>query len=727
MIATFYRKFSLHLLALVLLSFPYLTFLADSLPSNNDIETWLPRESEVRANYEAFKAEFGAEEIVLIGIAEHASDDRLVEALCARIERRPEIRKCWSPERLKAVMQEFGVSHQNADERLTGLAVSESGKLVGLIALLSEAGLNDRASTVAGIRQDLRYCQLHGDDAHLAGAPVVVAELDRLGSQENNRAFFLITLFICLCLLYYSIRQWKLTLAILGLTVWAINLTQAIIHLAGGEMNFILGALSVMVMVFTLAISIHVLHYFEASHASEDRLSAALRLAGKPCGLATLTTVIGLLSLTVSDIAPVKQFGYGAALGSLVALLTGLGLTPAVLTIWPHRPVGPHYSAGVFTHTATWLLARSKAVALITGGMVLFTCAGLFSLETKIEPLDFLPRDSKILADVLRIESDLTNSESIEAVVDFDDYDLTFVEKLEKVREFEACIARHPSVRHTMSLATFFPKEMPDSPLAAARILGKANASQGESDFISDGERYWRISARITPRPDVAKNQTFLELQEMTTGLPITLTGIAPLLQQAQREIFEGFWESFAMAFVIITIVMIISLRSLKAGLIAMIPNLTPICIVFGSLGWLHYPVDIGMMMTGSIALGIAVDGTFHFLVRYQDYYRRTGDSPWSSKNALLQTGLPIFKAAVVTGIGMLALTMSSFAPTARFGLLMTMLLFAAVIGDLILLPALLTLRPGSTRNHRPPHFEQGAIREQVSRDLHTARADSIR
>src|SRR5690606_32766416 len=115
----------------------------------------------------------------------------------------------------------------------------------------------------------------------------------------------------------------------LGLTVWAINLTQAIIYLTGGEMNFILGALSVMVMVFTLAISIHVLHYFEASHANDDPLRAALRLAGKPCGLATLTTVIGALSLTVSDIAPIKQFGYAASLGSLVALFAGLGLMPA--------------------------------------------------------------------------------------------------------------------------------------------------------------------------------------------------------------------------------------------------------------------------------------------------------------------------------------------------------------------------------------------------------------
>ncbi|HBL47439.1 MAG TPA: hypothetical protein DDZ90_29055 [Planctomycetaceae bacterium] len=160
---------------------------------------------------------------------------------------------------------------------------------------------------------------------------------------------------------------------------------------------------------------------------------------------------------------------------------------------------------------------------------------------------------------------------------------------------------------------------------------------------------------------------------------------------------FTGFWESFSMAFVIITVVMIVSLRSIKAGLVAMVPNLTPICIVFGILGWYQIPIDIGIMMTASIALGIAVDGTFHFLVRYQSQYRLTRNSAQASRNSLLMTGEPIFTAAVITGTGMLALTLSNFVPTARFGYMMTSLLVAALVGDLVLLPCLLALRPEKT------------------------------
>jgi predicted RND superfamily exporter protein len=150
---------------------------------------------------------------------------------------------------------------------------------------------------------------------------------------------------------------------------------------------------------------------------------------------------------------------------------------------------------------------------------------------------------------------------------------------------------------------------------------------------------------------------------------------------------------------VIITVVMVVSLRSLGTGIVAMIPNLTPILLVFGVLGWAGWHVDIGMMMSGSIALGIAVDGTFHFLVRYHDQRRDGASRHESSRDALKRTGPPILQAAIVAAAGMLALSLSPFLPTQRFGLLTAAMLVTALLGDLVLLPALLAL--GSRRTDR--------------------------
>jgi predicted RND superfamily exporter protein len=736
MVASFYQAHAKTLLWGVAITFPLLALQADLIPSNNDIETWLPRDAEVRTTYEQFKRDFGADETVLIAVPARMAEPKLVAAVASRLNALPGVRQCWTKASVQEAMRDMNVPPAEMERRLSGFVVSRDGKTVGLVVILSKTGLENRLETVKNIREQLAYCQLDDEAVSLAGSPIVVAELDRLGNSKNNKQFFLITLLISLALLYYSLRDWKLTAAILGITVWAINLTTVIVMLTGGEMNFILGALSVMVMVFTLANCVHFLHYFHASRHEPNPLNAALRRAWKPCGLATLTTTIGLLSLMVSDIGAVRSFGVAASIGSVVAMMTALGLMPAVLTVC--KPTHPleHEAEGWFVRASHWLMDRRRPVAVVIGMVFAATSVGLIWLESRIEPLDFLPKNNRVLTDVQRVEAKLTKMSSIEAVVDFGDDDSAFVTKLEKVRRIEEQIQAHPCIDKTMSAASFFPARLPDDPYQTAALLKRAQQRwSGNHDFIADGERLWRISARIPASPERSRKQIIEELQLAVQGVPlapksevegqrsevggrrseqrnsdfrlpasafrppsVTFTGVAPLLEEAQQSIFTGFWESFITAFGIISLVMVISLRSLKAGLVAMFPNLWPICIVFGMLGWLRIPVDIGMMMTGSIALGIAVDGTFHFLVHYEQRHRDLKDTADASRDALLQTGAPILKAGVIAAIGMLALTLSNFVPTARFGYMMALLLMAALVGDLVLLPVILAMRPRWSR-----------------------------
>ena len=185
----------------------------------------------------------------------------LIESVCGRIERLPGIRHCWSPSRLHDVMHEHLVTKSDIQHRLEGMFVSKDGLRVGVVAMLSEAGIKDRAGTVAGIRHVLEYCQLTQNAVNVAGAPVVIAELNRLGGRENNKLFFMISLGISACLLFYQLRDWRLTGMILGLTVLAIEMSVTILKLTGGEMNFVLDALPVMVMVFTLEVAVHLLNF----------------------------------------------------------------------------------------------------------------------------------------------------------------------------------------------------------------------------------------------------------------------------------------------------------------------------------------------------------------------------------------------------------------------------------------------------------------------------------
>jgi len=622
MLSSFYQRYSLPLLAAVMLSFPVLFWHAEHIHSNNDQETWLPRETPVRAAYERFKRDFGVEEVIIIGFKGETRDARLFESLAKRLERIPGIRQCWTPERFMNIMKDFGVEDAEAAFRLQGLVLSESGTTSGIVALLTEDALGKRTTLVKAVRKEMEYCQLDVPDVFLSGAPVIVSELDRLGSQKANRRFFIVTLILSLGLLYYSSRHWGLSLSLLGLTLWGINLTMALLKMWGGEMNFILGSLPIMVMIFTLSISIHFLSYYTAAieENQPDPLAHAMRQSWKPCLLSTITTLIGLCSLNVSSIAPVQQFGLAAAIGSVVALVAGLGLTPAILVTWPNCLVKVQSHGHLFRVWGEVVLRHHRRILAAAALCMLILGVGLLKLRSRIDPVEFLPTNNSVAQDLRRIEKELTAVDSIEAVIDFqDDIGLPFLQKMDRVRELERRLRTHPSVRHTISLATFFPNELDGGALEVMGLLKKAQSKTGDQDYLAEGDRLWRISARIDTHLESGPTTAKLleEFSTLLAGSKFRLTGIAPMLESAQNEIFTGFWESFASAFCIISVVMVISLWSVRNGMIAMIPNLIPIWLVFGVIGFLGMNVDIGMMMTGSIALGISVDCTFHFLVRF--------------------------------------------------------------------------------------------------------------
>lgn len=696
MISHFYAHYSRLLLWAVALSFPVLWYIAEQIPSNNDVETWLPRDTPVRREYEEFKQDFGAEELIVIGLRHSDVDDKLVEALAGRLDRLAGIRRCWTPARMIARMTEFGVDEKEASRRLTGLLQSQSGDMIGVIAILSEKGVQNRNETSAQVKAALRYCQFDPDQVALTGAPIIVSELDRLGSQKSNRQFFLITCAISLALLYYSFGHWGLSLAMLMVTLWGIYLNQAILAACGGEMNFILGSLAVMVMIFTLSIAVHVVSYYSSAveRGDKDPLGSAVRESLNPCLLSTLTTLLGLVSLNVSSILPVSQFGYAAAAGSIVALIVGLGITPALLTVMPCKPQS---LASFHLDFRKWgsFVGRHRNLILISAVLLIVASGfGLLKLKPDLDPTEFLPKNSRVLKDLVQVETNLMNIDSIEAVVDFHGQKLAFLDQLQRVREIEAKIAAHPSVHHTMSLATFFPTDMPDSALGTARLLGLAQSYNSNDGLIANRQRLWKISARIGHELGHTPTGILADLQQAVEGDPVRFTGLTPLLKNAQQEIFDGFWQSFTAACLTITIVMVLSLRSVVTALVAMVPNIIPIWLVFGGIGFLGTPVDIGMMMTGSISLGISVDCTFHFLVQYQQSYRRGRTSLEACQDALAHSGEPMLDSTLISALGMLALCMSSFTPTARFGLLMASQMGASLLGELVLLPALLCLRP---------------------------------
>jgi len=244
---------------------------------------------------------------------------------------------------------------------------------------------------------------------------------------------------------------------------------------------------------------------------------------------------------------------------------------------------------------------------------------------------------------------------------------------------------------------------------------GEARAVQEAMDKwrAGHGTELWRINVRVwaltdldysvfvhTLKEKVEKvvNDKYVVLSEEdraqgvkpVEGVTIEYTGLVPLIYKAQHELLNGLFNSLLLAFVLIAIVMILVLRSPSAGLVSMVPNVFPVVVIFGAMGWLGVLIDVGTMMTASVALGVAVDDTLHFLT----WYRRGLDEGRDRKGAVTlayeRCATAMSQTTLIGGLGLAVFAFSTFTPTQRFGYLMLALLAAALVGDLIFLPAVL-------------------------------------
>ncbi len=170
----------------------------------------------------------------------------------------------------------------------------------------------------------------------------------------------------------------------------------------------------------------------------------------------------------------------------------------------------------------------------------------------------------------------------------------------------------------------------------------------------------------------------------------VVYTGSVPIVQRSQQQLLDDLFGSFAIAFVFIAVTMVILLRSLRAGLVSMIPNVFPAIVVFGAMGILGVQIEVGSMMTAAAALGIAVDDTLHFLT----WFRRGLARGQSRREAIAfsysRCATAMIQTTLICGLGLFVYVLSPFGPISRFAWLMFSMLAAALAGDRIVLPALL-------------------------------------
>jgi predicted RND superfamily exporter protein len=193
---------------------------------------------------------------------------------------------------------------------------------------------------------------------------------------------------------------------------------------------------------------------------------------------------------------------------------------------------------------------------------------------------------------------------------------------------------------------------------------------------------------------------------------PITAiyTGVVPIVYKAQRALLDNLIQSSFWSFVTITPLIMLVCRSIRGGAVVMLPNVLPVLVIFGGMGWLGISVDIGSMMAASIALGVAVDDTIHFLTWYREALDQLGDRRRAIVHAYRRCAAPTLQAALISGLGLSVFAFSTFTPTQKMGWLMMTILIAGVVAELVMMPAILAGPLGTVFKPRPNKAAPAAV-----------------
>jgi uncharacterized protein len=549
----------------------------------------------------------------------------------------------------------------------------------------------------------------------------------------HKRSVILTSALIGALMAFCMVRNLRLSALILFVAWFTPYLAVALVPVTGGTMNMVLVVMPSLLMLLTLSGAIHVANYWKHAtlHNPDTAVVETCKVSAVPCGLASLTTAIGLGSLCTSPLAPVRDFGLYSAVGTLLSYLMVLYVLPAMLQLWPARPAAKsdvdHGVWRTFGRMMTLRPSLQAAVFLLVCGVASF---GLARFRTETKVIRYFPESSRVVKDYRFLEENVSGVVPIEVIIRFDEQsqgERNFLQRMEVVRSIEEAFRRYPEVSGALSLADFQPVSGPpdsDSFLANKQYIKRANTIEeriregqipasrsfytvagrardlklpGDQGLNQPKDELWRISAQTAVMSDAEYvnilgdlNRVAQDVLRLHPGTHHVITGAVPLFLRTQDAVLESLISSFALAGVLILAVFVARLRSLPAAIVAMVPNIVPITVVFGAISWLGYRVDIGTMITASIALGIAVDGTLHYLTWFQSGLKIGHSRNQAVADALAHCGPPMWQTSLVIAVGLLVLAPAQLLLISRFGWLMAAMIFVALLADIMLLPNLL-------------------------------------
>ena len=605
---------------------------------------------------------------------------------------------------------------------------------------------------VADVRTILDDFRSRGASIFLGGIPMIISDMLDFVRSDMKVFGTLIVIFMVLSLTaIFRAPRW----VILPLATCLLTCVYMLggIALLGVKLTVISANFVALLLIITLSITIHLVVRFveyEKSEPDLDQYRLVMKTTYfmiKPCTYTTLTTMVAFMSLIVSDIRPVIDFGWMMTVAVALALTLGFFLLPAGLLLLPRRQ---HESedklTANFTHGFAWL-TEHKSGWLTAGAIVIFllSISGMAQLKVENRFIDYFDESTEIYQGMLEIDAELggtlpldvvlqrkqstaplvlNNTEQADAPADDDffgesvaddfttgdetPYSLSYwfsrqgMQEIDRVHDY---LDQLDETGKVLSLATLYAVlndlvggNVDDIQLA----LMKQNLSGDIDDalvspYLSDAGDEARIAVRVKETSKslnrsamLADLERFLQQEMGYEKNEYRITGMMVLYNNMLESLFRSQIATLGFVFVAIMLMFAMLFRSLKVSLIAIVPNVLAALFVLGGMGWVGIPLDIMTITIAAITVGIGVDDTIHYIHRFKKELAKDNDYIAAMYRCHGSIGMAMFYTSVTIIVGFSILALSNFTPSIYFGLLTGVAMFAALMGALLLLPHLL-------------------------------------
>lgn len=561
-----------------------------------------------------------------------------------------------------------------------------------------------------------------GFTLHMSGVPVIGERFQTLTQRDMawiNPVMGVLMIGI-LFAIFRSAFATALPLLLIGCVILVITGLQGVLRWPFTAVN---SALIPTVIILSIGTAIHVLveffHFRRQGLTPPAASRATTRDLLHPVFFTSLTTAAGFLTLAVTELTPVRQFALLAAASAMLIFLFSTTALPALLSYIPWVPRGhaPHNPQQINAMTRllsalpNFTRTHSRKIAATGILLALFSVYSIRHMTVDTNIVNYFKDDSWVNQDLHYFNRTFKGISNLELIVDTGrDGGIKDPAILARVDDLQTWLENRAETGTALSIIRFYKQihqslngndpqhfTLPTSPEMAAQFLllyENTGPDEDLSDLKDFNERYLRISVPILNMDarDMTAALTSIRqhIEHEFSDLSLEITGALVMNNAQNNYVNSGMFLSFGIAILVIGVSFLVLFRSLKYGLIGLIPSIVPVLLTGGLVSMAGIAMDLGTMIVGAMTIGIAVDDSIHLMSRYL-LRRKRGDGVFEAiQSAFSTSGKAVILTSIILVCGFSVMLLGSFVSYIYVGLFSAMIMSFALIGDLLFMPALL-------------------------------------